>query len=99
MSKTMEVTIKTTVEVGDVERDVDLKFMCHPGEAPSRTSPGGPPEAEYLSCVFADTGADATASVDPHDFEEQALEEAAEIEGGEADAAAEAKYQARRDGD
>lgn len=95
----MEVTIKTTVEVGDVERDVEIKFMCTPGEAPSMTSPGCDAEAEYQSCVFADTGADATAAVDPHDFEEEALEEAAEYEAGAKDAALEAKADARRDGE
>ena len=96
----MEVTVKTTVEIGDVEWDVALKFMCTPGEDPSRTSPGCAPEAEYQSGFFCDTGDDAENFINPADFEEEALELAAEKEAEEADAkdmAAEAKWEERRE--
>ena len=93
----MEVTIEAFVDVGDVERDVALKFLCHPGEAASRDCPGGPPYAEYLSGYFCDTGDDAEEFLDPADYEDEALEAAGEIIAAEADAAAEAKWEARRD--
>lgn len=95
--ETMKVTIEDTIEVGGVERDVKLKYMCHPGEDASRTSPGCPPEAEFLSGFFCDTGDDAEDFIDPSEYEEEALEQADEIAGAEADAAAEAKYERRRD--
>ena len=52
----MEVTIKTTVEVGDVERDAELKYDCSPAEASSGDYPGCPAWAEYQSGFFCDTG-------------------------------------------
>ena len=98
----MEVTIKTTVEIEGVERDVELKFVCYPGEASSGDYPGHPAGAEFQSGVFLDTGEDVVGYSFPSDYEEDALEKAAVIDDDAADAkdaAAEAKADARRDGE
>ena len=97
-NKTVEVTIDVTVEIGDVERDAKLKFICYPPEAASRTSPGCPAEAEFLSGFFCDTGDDNVEDfIDPSYYDDEALEKAAEIADGEADAAADVEYDRRRD--
>ncbi|MDK1020054.1 MAG: hypothetical protein QGD90_00260 [Candidatus Hydrogenedentes bacterium] len=101
-TKSMEVTVKATIEIGDVERDVELKYICYPGEASSGDYPGHPPGAEYQSGFFCDTGEDCESFIDPADFEEDALEKAREIEAEDADAkdaALEAMADARRDGE
>lgn len=100
----MEVTVKTTVEIGDAERGVTLKFTCHPAEAKTRTYPGCQEYAECVSCIFDDTGDDAEAFVDMAGCECAALAGAADIakaadaEAADAkDAAAEAKWEERRE--
>lgn len=100
----MEVTVKTTVEVAGVERDVELKFLCYPSEASSREYPGHPAGAEFQSGVFCETGEAIEGYDFPADYEDEALELAAEIERRKAedavdakDAAAEAKWEERRE--
>ena len=73
-----DVEVHTTVEIGDVEREVTMTFHCSVGEEASRHGPAFPPEAELQSVTFDDTGEVADEYVNPADFEAEALEKADE---------------------
>lgn len=91
--------IRTTVEVGDAERDVTAVFILRKEEKPSRTSEGHPAEAELMGAVFAD-GSEVPEGLlpDVDDLGREAFEQRADRESAMAEDAADARREFRRDG-
>jgi len=88
-----EVEVHTAVEIGEVEREVTLTFHCSAGEEASRHGPAFPAEAEFQTATFDDDGSDASAHIDPTDYEAEALEQADEEEMAAYDRYCDAKYE------
>jgi hypothetical protein len=95
---TMKVEVGTTVEIGEVERDVTMEFNCYPEQEQTWTDPGYPAEAEFLGATFDDTGEDAEAFIDPEDFKAEALEKADDKAENMVHEAAEYRMERRREG-
>jgi len=91
------VEVSTTVEIGDVEREVTLTFCCSAGEAQTRQGPAFPAEAEFQSATFDDDGSDASEHIDPDDFTDEALEQADEEDQAAYDSYCDAEYERRKE--
>jgi len=90
--------IHTTVETGEVEREVTLTFSLTEAEKPSHTSPGCPADAELIGATFDDTGADVPEGLlsDIEELGQEALAKRADREAAMAEDAAEARRDYRR---